>query len=214
MTSKLVNQEFQWVARIKKHIIFRILKRLSLEKYIEKLLPSPRDILLKRIPKNATCVEIGVWTGEFTQRILNVANPKKIYLIDPWLAYDDYYEIDYNLSKYTQTSQDNRYKSVLKRFHKEIKQGKIEVIRDISSNVIKGLLKDKKYDFVYIDGNHSYEYVLEDLKNYLPNLEKNGFFGIDDYNFESVRKAVQDFCILSKPRFTELLKYDQYFIKP
>ena len=214
MTKKLVNQEFQWVARIKKNIIYRILKKLSLENFLNKILPSPRDILLKRIPKNSTCVEIGVWTGEFTQRILNIANPRKLYLIDPWLAYDNYYEMNYKLTKYTQTSQDKRYKSVLKRFDKEIKQGKIVVIRDTSSNVIKGLLKDIKYDFVYIDGNHSYEYVLEDLKNYLPNLEKNGFFGVDDYNFESVSRAVQDFCKLYKPKLSELLKYNQYFIKP
>ena len=36
--------------------------------------------------------------------------------------------MDYKLTKYTQTSQDKRYKSVLKRFNKEIKKGKIEVI--------------------------------------------------------------------------------------
>ena len=47
--------------------------------------------------------------------------------------------------------------------------------------------------------------TLEDLKNYLPNLEKNGFFGVDDYNFESVSKAVQDFLKLYKPKFSELL---------
>ena len=74
--------------------------------------------------KNSTCVEIGVWTGEFTQRILNIANQEKLYLIDPWLAYDNYYEMDYKLTKYTQTSQDKRYKSVLRDLIKKLKKVK------------------------------------------------------------------------------------------
>ena len=32
-----------------KSIIYRILKKLSLENFLDKILPSPRDVLLKRI---------------------------------------------------------------------------------------------------------------------------------------------------------------------
>jgi len=43
-----------------------------------------RDQLLKKLPKNAICAEIGVYQGELSQRILNKTNPKKLVLIDAW----------------------------------------------------------------------------------------------------------------------------------
>ena len=88
------------------------------------------------------------------------------------------------------------------------------MIRDTSKNAINGVLKNTKFDFVYIDGNHKYEYVLEDLKNFLPNLKNNGFFGLDDYNFDSVKNAIEDFCKIIKPKNSQLLKYNQFYIKP
>ena len=214
MSEELISQEFKWVINIKNSLLYRFLKKFNLHKILEKHLPSPRDILLKKVPSNSICVEIGVWSGEFTQRILNVVNPKKLYLIDPWLSYENYYQFDNNAEKYSQSSQDLRYKSVLKRFKKEIETGKIEVFRDTSNNVIDSILKNQKFDFVYIDGNHKYEFVLNDLKNFLPHITSRGFFGLDDYNFKSVREAIKDFTSIYKPYKQELMKYNQYYIKP
>ena len=167
MTKKLVNQEFQWVARIKKNIIYRILKKLSLENFLNKILPSPRDILLKRIPKNSTCVEIGVWTGEFTQRILNIANPRKLYLIGPWLAYDNYYEMNYKLTKYTQTSQDKRYKSVLKRFDNHGRKNNSLIKFPFELDLCKYCVGYKK---------NTYKYNLISVANHIGSLNSGHYF--------------------------------------
>ena len=41
-------------------------------------------MLLRRMPENGVCVEIGVWKGDFSDRILRLTRPRELYLIDPW----------------------------------------------------------------------------------------------------------------------------------
>ena len=38
-----------------------------------------------------------------------------------------------------------------------------------------------EFDFVWIDGDHSYEQVKRDIKNYLPFVKKGGFIGGHDF---------------------------------
>ena len=45
---------------------------------------SSRLRLLERMPRGGVCAEIGVWKGDFSDRILRYANPKSLHLIDPW----------------------------------------------------------------------------------------------------------------------------------
>ena len=42
-------------------------------------------------------------------------------------------------------------------------------------------IPDESLDFCFIDGNHSYEFVKEDIELYLPKVKKGGLFGWHDY---------------------------------
>ena len=54
--------------------------------------------------------------------------------------------------------------------------------------------EDNSIDAIYIDGNHSYEAVIEDIKNWSPKVKQGGLIIGDDYlTFEGVKKAVNDF---------------------
>jgi predicted O-methyltransferase YrrM len=46
---------------------------------------------------------------------------------------------------------------------------------------------DEQFDAVFIDGNHSYEYVKKDLENYLPKVREGGIIALHDVNFEGDR---------------------------
>lgn len=48
------------------------------------------------------------------------------------------------------------------------------------------------YDFVLIDGDHSYEYALHDLKTCLPAMNKNSILYMDDYDLPGVCKVIQE----------------------
>jgi len=45
----------------------------------------------------------------------------------------------------------------------------------------------RKVDAVFIDGNHSYEYVKKDLENYYSKVREGGIVALHDANFEGDR---------------------------
>jgi hypothetical protein len=51
-------------------------------------------------------------------------------------------------------------------------------IKDFSFNAVKGW--NKRFDFIFIDGDHTYDAVRKDLEDWLPLLEQNGFVGFHD----------------------------------
>lgn len=44
-----------------------------------------RARMLAEMPKGGIAAEIGVWEGNFSEKILEIADPKELHLIDPWL---------------------------------------------------------------------------------------------------------------------------------
>ena len=141
------------------------------------------DVIKKYFTKKDPLIlEIGVHKGEFSQLLLEELKPKKLVLVDPWVAENN--EV-YNSSLYGnfegdgQNIQDSYYNDVLKKFEKEIKNSHIEIFRKQSSDIFKIL--NYNFDLIYIDGNHLFEFVLEDLNNSLKFISENGYIILDDY---------------------------------
>ena len=44
----------------------------------------PREVVLHLLPKSSVGAEIGVHEGDFSAALLQVAQPKRLHLIDPW----------------------------------------------------------------------------------------------------------------------------------
>ena len=152
---------------------------------------------------NSLILEIGVHRGDFSKELLKNFNPKKLVLVDPWLAFDEVvYENSFYGNKYKdgQKVQNKFYKEVMKIFESEILNNKVEIIRDISENFFN---KNKaKFDLIYIDGNHLYDFVKSDISNSLECLSEDGIIVLDDYRLkgwwkDGVTKAV-DFFIREK----------------
>lgn len=169
------------------------------------LMPQPRDFLLRSFPKNAVGCEIGVYKGFFSERILRIAKPKKLYLIDTW---DEAYTTG---SKFdTQSGHDSRYHSVLQAFKTQLDRGTVEVLRTTSDKAVTNFAPNS-LDFVYIDGDHSYNQVRKDLENYYPLIKLNGMLCGDDYEVhEGVTEAVKEFCRSHK--VTPNIKNHQFII--
>ena len=112
-------------------------------------------------------------------------NVEKIYLIDPYESYDNYVKATSykNLNfKKIQDEAMNRLKNY---------QDKISWIKKYSSDAVKEL--PENLDFIYIDGNHTYQYVKEDLRNYYPKLKIGGIFA--GHDITSIKTGVaKAFC--------------------
>ena len=122
------------------------------------------------------CIEIGVAGGEHALSLLKNLNIKKLYLIDPYELYNEYIEgkIHYGVDQLSLDQTEISCRTKLKDFEKNlvwIKKLSSEAISDINENV----------DFVYIDGNHQEEFVVEDIDNYVSILNTSGVIGGHDY---------------------------------
>jgi predicted O-methyltransferase YrrM len=71
---------------------------------------------------------------------------------------------------------------------------KVEFVQKESS-AAAGQFQDGYFDFVYIDGNHDYEFVRQDLALYWPKIRVGGMIAGHDYHFsqKGVIKAVDEF---------------------
>ena len=48
----------------------------------------------------------------------------------------------------------------------------------------------KFIDFIYIDGDHSFEYLFNEINLYKPKIKKSGIISGHDYNLPEVRDAI------------------------
>lgn len=175
-----------------------------------------RDCILSQIRKHSVCAEIGVHRGDFSELILE-SEPTKLHLIDPWKfepgpAYaSSFYggSIGKNQSK-----MDAIYESVLGRFRHAIRSGIVEVHRSTSAEC-SSQFPDNYFDWIYIDGNHRYEFVKLDLEMYLPKVTLHGLIAGDDYGSpgwwqDGVTKAVDE--VIASRRVDKLLIEKHQFL--
>lgn len=142
-----------------------------------------RKAVLSMMPKNAVGIEIGVWKGEFSGQILKVAEPKALHLVDPWLvseASDRTSEAWYGADRITQAAMDDIHDQVSKRFARERASGQVVIHRSDAKQAL-GAMAPESVDYVYVDGDHSYEGVSSDLAEALRVTKVGGFICCDDY---------------------------------
>jgi hypothetical protein len=149
-----------------------------------------REIIFKHLPKETIGAEIGVWKGEFAKDLFDKLNPKLLYLIDPWKFQPTFPDRWYGGTQATSQEDMNIIYNNVQTMFKDFENVKIIKgnINDIPDNI--------ELDWVYIDGDHSYEAVLHDLK-YSFNIVKNkGFITGDDYDIgNDIYKAVHSFLL-------------------
>lgn len=142
-----------------------------------------RHFVLRRFPKNSVGAEIGVWKGGFSVEILNVVKPRKLHLIDPW-AYQEGHEFSRALYGGIQGDNQQRmdavYRSVVERVGWWITHEIVDINRGKSKDVL-AQLPDEYLDWAYVDGDHRYEGVLEDLELVHRKLKPGGIAAGDDY---------------------------------
>ena len=143
------------------------------------LFGADRHELIKYLPRNAVIAEIGVAAGGFSEKILTVCQPKELHLIDPW---------QYQESAEYQTDAENvppeiavaRYQNILRVFDEEIRSQRVFVHKCFSHEAA-GKFPDRHFDWVFIDGMHSYDACLSDLRLYSDKVKADGFITGHDY---------------------------------
>lgn len=165
-----------------------------------------RTFLIQKIKDNSVGVEIGVWRADFSKEIIKNKKIEKLYLIDPWLTDSTTNDRWYSKNIITQNGMDEIYKSVINYFDS---YDNIVIIRS-DSDAAMNTFEDNYFDWSYIDGNHSYEYVKKDLLNSYNKVKSGGFIYGDDFHDSDIRKALDEF--VSEKNLTYYVESNQFII--
>lgn len=139
--------------------------------------------------KQLSGAEIGVASGLHSRDILTNWNMKKLYMVDVWK------QIPTQAGDASSPQQwhDENLASTQKLV---APFGNKAVFLQGDSVKMADRVKDGTLDFVYLDGNHSYEGCLEDLKAWTPKVKKGGIIAGHDYlaTQYGVQEAVLEFA--------------------
>jgi hypothetical protein len=139
-----------------------------------------RQQIIAMLPKGGIGAEIGVWKGEFSARLLRGAQPRTLYLIDPWLVRDDpaHRKAWYGIGR--QPDMEDIYQAVLRQFEAEREKGSVVVKRGFSQDILEEF-PDGSFDYIYIDGDHEYSAVRRDCSLAFDKVRAGGYICGDDY---------------------------------
>jgi len=116
--------------------------------------------------------EIGIEEGKYSKTLSQMNRGVKLYCIDPWIsAYDGEYRKQLN-QEYMDMLMNNAI-TRLGRYN-------CEIVRKTSMEAVKDF-PDNSLDFVYIDGNHRFEYVVNDLAEWSKKIRPGGIVSGHDW---------------------------------
>jgi hypothetical protein len=135
-------------------------------------------------------VEIGVWKGDTFKHLLD--NTSDLYLV----GVDSYEAQPNNPGPEKWTKGENghpwnhqKYYKDMNEYCKSNKRGTI--LKKYSLDAAK-MVDDESLDFVFIDGDHSYEAVKADIDAWLPKVKPKGYIIGHDIHFDTVKSAVTE----------------------
>jgi hypothetical protein len=143
-------------------------------------------------------LEIGVFRGEFLDYIVQNCDPGLVDAVDLFQGITESGDVDGNdVIKY------DVGKSYLELSDKYKHASNIKIIKSDSSTFLKSQ-PDNFYDMIYIDGDHTYNGVKNDLLQSFLKIKNGGYIMGHDYELNlrkakihhvfGVKKAVDEFC--------------------
>ena len=131
--------------------------------------------------------EIGVYDGSCSELLRKLLPTATLYLIDPWEV-----STEYESSNGVRTIEDEEMQKAFQQVRELFAQDPLTHIVKNTSKEASSLVPNN-LDLVFIDGNHDYHFVKEDIELWLPKVRPGGVLAGHDYGrFSGVKKAVDE----------------------
>ena len=143
--------------------------------------------------------EIGSFKGEFAKEIVENWGGN-LFMVDVWRGLGDEYKDASNHNIHT-----NAYAEAMKSI--EGHEDRAVMVRG-SSQVVSEMFEDDCFDFVYIDANHAYDFVIQDIELWYPKVKKGGYLLGHDYidmDWEKDPHFADCYAVCSRTRLLQLL---------
>jgi hypothetical protein len=176
----LARMQLAWVSRVPLPTGLRALRMCELleARHVQNcvVLPSRYD-LLSRLPEDSVCAEVGTAEGFFAAEIVHRCRPAELHLFDR--EFGPFFE----------------------------KSGLVPsnslIIHEGDSSTELAKLDDEAFDWIYIDGDHSYAGVAKDVEVAKAKVKRDGLLIFNDYTLWSplellpygVPQVVNELCV-------------------
>jgi hypothetical protein len=114
---------------------------------------SNRYVLLSHLPKHGRVAEIGTLKGDYAREILQVCDPTELHLID----------IDF------------------RSLAKDVSSNEVVSLHQGFSHKALESFPDDYFDWIYIDGDHTYEGVKRDISVAMKKVKSGGYLVFNDF---------------------------------
>ena len=118
-------------------------------------------------------VEVGTDHGQYAQQLCEGIPGLHLTCVDPWVAYTEGKEV------HTQEEVDQIYREAVDR----LRPYNVDTDPRTSMQAVESI-EDNSLDFVFIDGNHSYEFVKEDIREWYKKVKPGGIIAGHDYKID------------------------------
>jgi|GEM_PF-4560300 len=222
----LENEEIAFLDRIEecfsRKISIDLMPGLQDIEDLEAIFHLAKNVLNKN--PHAYMCELGSWKGGSALVIASAikmygSKEAKLVCIDTWQAPDDTSETNALLS---QEAKSKDIQSIFKANITHMMFDEIvECLRGTSWDAMNHF-DDQTFDLIFIDADHRYSFIREDLKNMAPKVKENGLFMghdclgyLDDFPLDIINEYLEKDCILfeNKPLHTGVVKACDEFFK-
>lgn len=147
--------------------------------------PHVYKTMVQNCRDNGTIVELGAWKGRSSAFLVVEAKNKskdiQVHIVDTWQGSQEH----------TDSMKDGLYEKFISNM---APLNGLYTAHRMTSNEASRLFEDGSLDGVFIDADHSYEAVRQDIQNWLPKIRSGGILAGHDYisTFPGVVKAVNE----------------------
>lgn len=143
--------------------------------------------LAKATKPNTIILEIGAYRGKSTVTLAlgaKAGNKNRVYSVDPHLPFE--WRKDHWIP-YGSEDQAVFYKNLT-----DVGVGDAVYTISLTSAQAAKAWDEKNIGLLWIDGNHAYEHVVQDLRVWLPFVVDGGTIAFHDFELRGVRRAIRE----------------------
>lgn len=150
--------------------------------------------------------EIGVWKGEYSARFCEADPAIHMTCVDPWLSYKAWQDLR---NAWPAEKQERVMEEAYALARARLAPLNCRIIRAFSA-AAAAEIPDRSLDFVYVDANHVYDAVLEDLTLWTPKIRRGGFLAGHDFRVFPHKPTIH--VVAAVRDFTREHAIDPWFI--
>ena len=148
-----------------------------------------REMIAELVKPGDSVLEIGVFRGDFAKDLL-ARNPRRLVLCDPWDGVNVSGDADGNHVEAVDLEQ--AYQQLLRTYNGDLR---VFLLRGRSPGILS-VIPSESLQFIYIDGDHSYQGCKADLEEAWRLVAPGGWICGHDYEMNAAKtSAVYDFGV-------------------